>query len=195
MEQPHYPTDYKSILEIIHKDANESLKFFYENINLINTRLAVIIGFDASFVSFLSKIPSKRIFTLTGLSEIDKVNHSSYSQQIIAFFTEVINHCFLTPKSLIGFSLIISLFSATIGLLPKPNKVWLLPANMLAQANTTEEEFKTGIINDRHEVIIDLQKVTDKKAKALNNALLSLGIGATIAIIFIIFDNSITNWS
>jgi hypothetical protein len=195
MEKPHYPDDYKSILEIIHKDANESVKNFYENINLINTRLAVIIGFDASFVAFLSKIPSKNIFYLTGLSESDKINYSIYSQQITAFLTEAINRCFLTPKSLIGSFLIISLFSATLGLQAKPNQVWLLPANMLVQANTTIEEFTIGIINDRQEVIINLEKVADEKAKALNKALLFLGTAAIIAIVFIIFDNSVTKWN
>jgi hypothetical protein len=195
MEKPHYPDDYKSILEIIHKDANESVKNFYENINLINTRLAVIIGFDASFVAFLSKIPSKNIFYLTSLSESDKINYSIYSQQITAFLTEAINRCFLTPKSLIGSFLIISLFSATLGLQAKPNQVWLLPANMLVQANTTIEEFTIGIINDRQEVIINLEKVADEKAKALNKALLFLGTAAIIAIVFIIFDNSVTKWN
>jgi hypothetical protein len=195
MEKPHYPNDYKSILEIIHKDANESVKNFYENINLINTRLAVIIGFDASFVAFLPKIPSKNIFYLTGLSGADKINYSIYSQQIMAFLTEGINRCLLTPKFLIGFFVIISLFSATLGLWVKPNQVWLLPAEMLEQANTTVEEFTIGIINDRQEVIIDLQKVAEEKAKALNKALFFLGAAAIAAIIFIISDNSVTKWN
>jgi hypothetical protein len=48
------------ILEIVHKDANESLKLLSDNVNSINTRLTLLIGFNATFASLLPRLPIYR---------------------------------------------------------------------------------------------------------------------------------------
>ncbi len=64
-ETKHINNYSKPILEIIHKDANESLKIFCDNINFHNTRLAILIGFDTSFAGILSRMPNQRYFSLS----------------------------------------------------------------------------------------------------------------------------------
>jgi len=198
-EQQDLSHDNKLILEIIHKDANESLKIFRDDINSINTRLAIIIGFDASFVAFLSKIPSKSIFSLSGCTYMDRIGENCgtrHSEQIMKFFTELINY-FLNIKPLIGLALIVSLIVGIMGLSPKPNRVVIFPAKMLERAespNMTEDIFLKGIIDNRDTTISNLLCVIDEKAKMLNLALTFLGIAAVMAIITIISDTSVTKW-
>jgi hypothetical protein len=194
-EQQDLSNDSKLIIEIIHKDADESLKIFRDNINSIDTRLAVIIGFDASFAAFLSKIPSKSIFLISGYTLMTGENYSNtYPGQIIKFFTDFINYL-LTIKPLIGLSLIISLCLSINGLSPTPTQIILYPVKMLEQSKNTEKHlFLKGIIENRNETILKLERLVSKKAKMLNLALFFLGIAASIAITFIILDTSVTKW-
>jgi hypothetical protein len=41
------------------------LKIFREDINSINTRLAIIIGFDANLGAFISKLPTEAYFQIS----------------------------------------------------------------------------------------------------------------------------------
>ena len=194
-EQPDLSDHNKSILEIVHKDANESLKICRDEINSLNTRLAVIIGFDASFVVFLSKIPSRSIFLLSGYtSRIGGNNSSIFVEMIMSFFTKIIND-FFTLRFLIGLSLIVSLIAAINGLSPTNQRVLLDPVKMLDRSkNTTEKFLLMAIIKNRSSTISELENLINKKGGMLNLALKFLGIAAIIAILFIISDTSVTKW-
>jgi hypothetical protein len=186
----------KPILEIIHKDANESLKIFRDDINSINTRLAVLIGFDTNFAAFLSKIPSQKYFSIESCSlSLDNEHVIPYAYQILGFCTVAINWI-LSIKPIVGLILIASLISAIKGLFATPNQITLYPKKMLRQAENAEEKsFLKGIINNRDDIIINLESRIQEKALRLNNALLFLGIAAAIVILIIIFDTSVTGWS
>ena len=55
--EQEYPSEYnEKILEIIYTDANESFKHFRDEVNLMNARLSVLIGFNATFIGLLPRI-------------------------------------------------------------------------------------------------------------------------------------------
>ncbi len=96
-----------SILEIILKDADESLKLLHSDSNSINTRLAFLIGFNATFASFLSKLPYSKIEVL---EKVD--SYYSYKKQLLSILAIVIGW-FLQIKPVIA---LLICFSVTLAI-------------------------------------------------------------------------------
>jgi hypothetical protein len=181
------PDNYsKSILEIIHKDANESLKIFCDNINFHNTRLAILVGFDTSFAVILSRIPNQRYFSLSGDSILEREKCDLLpSEELFYLFVNIIDWL-LYIKPFIGILLIFSLFFATLGLLPNPTKITLSPSKMLDRAkNNSEEDFLKGVINIRADTITRLEKLADKKASSFRYALILIAVALIVAILLV----------
>jgi hypothetical protein len=183
--------DNKNNLEFIHKYADESVKFCYERINSLNTLLAVIIGFDANFAAVLSRMPTKNIFQFHRFAT--KENHSNYSFQLLQLFDGVIyfiNALILIIRPLIGFFLLASLVLAIMGLSPKHSPSIFPPQKMLEQSK--KDRFMEKWIENREKVLIECQKVANKKADMLKLALLFLALSSMFIIIFNSFDTSTT---
>jgi hypothetical protein len=182
------PSDnYKSSLEIIHKDANESLKFFHDNINSNNTRLGIIIGFDTSFSAFLAKIPNQRCLLQLCDSLFRRKNNILLPFE--QFFNLLVNSIdwLLNIKPLIGILLISSLIFATSGLLPEATHTTLSPNRLLDRArNNSEERLLEGIIDIRSDTIQRLEKLVNEKASKFRYALVFLEAATIVAIFFMI---------
>jgi hypothetical protein len=189
-EEQDSNSDYsKEILELIYKDANESLKIFRDDINSINTRLAIVIGFDTNFATFISKLPIHAFFQVPAPSPYtSKHNCYLYSEQILDMCINFINWVFYI-KPITGLLVIVSLMSATWGLLPTSNEITIFPDVILSKSiGKSEEGLIEGIINVRSERIRKFENLIDKKASRLRIAIIFLVV-ATIIAIFIVFSD------
>jgi hypothetical protein len=172
------------ILEIVHKDANESLKLLSDNVNSINTRLTLLIGFNATFASLLPRLPIQNIFSVKTyhLQEIESLY--PHAREILVKIILVINW-FLLMKPLIALLLGISLTLAILSVIPSPTELVLLPEKMLEKGKEfSEEDLILGIIQNRDVTIQKLQKLLAEKASNLKYSLRALASAA----LFTIFD-------
>jgi hypothetical protein len=173
----------KLMLDIIHKEASESLKLLYDNINSINTRLAILVGFNTTFITFFSKISNQKYpLAQVFLFNQDNIHSIHYINQTINSLLGFIN--WLSFKPLVGSLLVISLLVATNGLLTIQTKTTLLPKQMLEKSKGADENsLLKGIINNCDDVIQDLQVLVKLKASKLKFSLIFLEVAAIIIII------------
>jgi hypothetical protein len=191
-QQPtsHYNS---SILNLIYEDASESVKILRDDINSINTRLTLVIGFNATFASLLPRLPSQTSFK-TPVQEITlALDAYPHAKQLLNLLLTIINWCLLI-KPLITLLLGASVVFAVLSVLPSTTPVVLFPKNMLEKSkNCSEEAFRKGIIQNRNETIERLQNIISKKALKWKYALLTLGGAAVLSAVDILININMTS--
>ena len=180
--------DYYKIIELIYQDSHESIKIIRDDINLINSRLTLLIGFNATFASFLVKLP-KQTFIQIEVQEITKTTELyPHAKQLVSLLLDIINWCLLV-KPVIALLLAISIILAILSVLTTTTTIILFPKIILEKSkNMSELEFRKAIIDNRDETVKRLQRLMSKKAVYWKWGLLTLG-GAGIFTIIDILSN------
>lgn len=178
----------ESIVEVIYEDANQSFKLLRDDINLINTRLTLLIGFNATFASLLPKLPVQKIFSIKYESLQEYTHLYPYAEPFLKIPIDIINWL-LSIKPLVALFVAFSVAFAILSVLPSSTPIVLLPEKMLDKSkNCSVEVLRIGIIKNRNETIKRLQNLIDRKAKKLKYALITLG-GAAILTVLDILTN------
>lgn len=175
-----------SILEIIYDDADKSCDTLSEDINSINTRLTFLIGFNATLASLLPQLPVQNNFLIENQNLQKSINCYPNAETFLNVSVFLIN-LFLSIKPLVFLLLGGSIILAIIGIIPNRIDRVIFPKKMLRKGtNCTEENFRIGVIEKRHEIIENLVKLSDQKASRLKQALITLGGAALLTIIDIV---------
>jgi hypothetical protein len=180
-----------SVLELIYEDANDSFKVLRDDINSINTRLTLLIGFNATFASLLPRLPIQSLFSLKYqlFREFDDLY--PYAKLCLGIPISVVNWL-LTIKPLIALLLGTSVSFAILSVLPSSTPIVLLPKKMLEKGKgCSEEAFRIGVIRNRDETIQRLQSLISQKASNLKFALVTLGCAALLTVIDILINSNI----
>lgn len=169
-----------SILQLIYDDAGESLKALRTNIYSLNTNLALLIGFNATFATLLSRING----TLKLQLDIPRVAVSAeyypHGQQLYTNVLYLINWLLLL-KPIVAMLLVSSILIAITALIPTPSSTIIYPSVMLELSEERKiEEFTRAVIENRDEVIKEVLSKVNLKAERFKNALLILGIAAVL---------------
>lgn len=169
-----------SILQLIYDDAGESLKALRTNIYSLNTNLALLIGFNATFATLLSRING----TLKLQLDIPRVAASAeyypHGQQLYTNVLYLINWLLLL-KPIVAMLLVSSILIAITALIPTPSSTIIYPSVMLELSKERKiEEFTRAVIENRDEVIKEVLSKVNLKAERFKNALLILGIAAVL---------------
>lgn len=169
-----------SILQLIYDDAGESLKALRTNIYNLNTSLALLIGFNATFATLLSRING----TLKLQLDIPRVAVSAayypYGQQLYTNVLYLINWLLLL-KPIVAMLLISSILIAITALIPTASSTIIYPSVMLELSEERKiEEFTRAVIENRDEVIKKASLKVNLKAERFKNALLILGIASVL---------------
>jgi len=177
-----------AVLKIIYDDANDSLKLLRDDINLINTRLTFLIGFNATFASLLPRLPVQSFFSINHQPLSEFGNLYPYAKSSLNLSIVIINWLLLT-KPLIALFLGASVTFAIFSLLPAHTPMYILPKKMLEKGKDhSEEDFRLGIIKNRDGTIQRLQSLSSRKASRLKHALMTLG-GAALLTVFDMLTN------
>lgn len=176
------------VLKMIYDDSKESFKILRDDLNSINTRLTLVIGFNATLVGLLSKLPMQEIFLLK-VSSLQIYDVNLPSIKMLANSVRIANWI-LSVKPLITILIIFSLLRAILSVLPSALPVVISPKKMLLKSkNLSEEDFKIIFIENRDETIKKIQDLMTKKASNLRYALLAL-CGAAILTVLDILTNA-----
>ena len=162
-----------SIIELIYEDTANLLKSVQENINSINTRLGVVIGFNVTSILISSKLPDR----------LPNVN-------LISLEASLPCHFCLLLKVLAYLFFMISLFLSLWGFFPQSKDTFIFPKIQIEKSyGYSEINFRIAIIEARDEMIEDLVKLVHKKADRLRCSLIGLGAAASSAAFDVIIDS------
>jgi hypothetical protein len=179
----------ESLLEVIYEDANQSFKLLRDDINSINTRLTLLIGFNATFASLLPKLPIQKNFFIKYQPSQEFAYLYPYAEAFLKIPIVIINWLLSSTKPLIALFVAFSVAVAILSVLPSTTPIVLLPENMLNKSKDCSlEALRIGIIKNRHETIERLEKLIAQKAAKLKYALIALG-GAAILTVLDILTN------
>lgn len=168
---------------MIYKDANESCKSLQDNINSTNTRLTLLIGFNATFASLLPKLPIQNMFLIKVQNSQEFDNLYPYAIDIINIFIMFCNWLALI-KPLIAILLGISLTLAILGVIPSSIPIVIFPKKMLEKGkDSSQEDFMIGVIKNRDDTIRRLQKLVEEKASNLKYSLITLTVTALFTVL------------
>jgi hypothetical protein len=172
-----------SILELVYDDANESVEILRKNLNSINTKLSLLIGFNATFVTLLSRLPNQTAISVDVQQQLSTAISYPQAYQMYKLIVITLNWLLLI-KPLVLLLIIGSILLAISSILPSPVKSVILPSIMLKKGvNQSEEKFRTAIILNRDKTIKRLQELVNKKAEKLEQSLrLLAGAAAFIAL-------------
>jgi hypothetical protein len=181
--------DHHTILKLICEDANESIKILRDDLNLINTRLTLLIGFNATFASLLPRLPNQIYIKIQVQDVIKKMDFYPHAKQLFSLCLSILNWCLLI-KPIIALLLGISVTFAILSVLPSSTPIVLFPKKMLEKSkDRSEEEFRNGFIQNRDETIKRLQNLISKKASNWKYALLTLGGTAILTVVDILIND------
>lgn len=158
--------DDSSILKLIYEDAESSLKIVREDINGFNTRLSLLLGFDATFIRLIMDLPG-------------------YS-----LCSEGCPSCLLLK--LVTLTLVIgSIAFCAFGVFPTPAETVIYPTSQLQKGRgASEVAFRRGVVDARDEMIRSFLKSINRKAERFKCALICLGLAAMAAAIDIAIASS-----
>ena len=152
--------DSASKLKLIYDDAENSLKSLKEDVNAFNTRLGVLLGFNATFVRLAMDLPAQP---------------SCFSCLVLKF---------LTLAFVVG-----SIALSLIGIYPKGMPIVISPKSQIQKSlGASEKDFREGVIEIRDSMIRDFAQQVGKKAKKFKQALTCLGLAAAMAAVDIAID-------
>lgn len=177
-----------SVLELIYKDADESLKTLQSNLYNINTNLALLVGFNATFATLLWKIGGTHRLQI----DISKVASSAdfypYGQQLYRNILYILDWLLLI-KPAVAMLLVSSISIAISALKPKPTGVIIYPSFMIdLSQDRSLEEFRKAVVENRDTVIKEVESKVNLKAKQLRISLSLLGWAAALLAIGIAIE-------
>ncbi|MFM9265803.1 hypothetical protein [Tychonema sp. BBK16] len=150
-------------ITLIYQYAEQALKDLELSSNRLNTKLGVVLGFDAALIRFFSGLPDRSIEV-----SIDPFDISLEC-----------NLCLLL-KSLSYLALMISLIYCFLGFKPQTAGKIFLPEELLEKClDISEEDYKLSIIENWNQSIKELAKNRDKTSDLFKGAICTL-IGAAI---------------
>jgi hypothetical protein len=162
-ESPSY-NDYKANIALSYEYLDKSVTEVKSNIDSINTRLGLIVGFDATFIRFSSGLPDKT------------ATIASVADDFLACYS-----C-LILKIIFCVCLSISIGVAVWGLFPVKVSTTLTPKQLLDNASlASENDYKLAIIYFWSKIIPELLKVRDKKSSRLRYAIGLFAVAASIS--------------
>lgn len=162
--------DDNSNITLIYEYAQQALKDLISTRTALNTKLAAVIGFDATLIRFSSSLPDKSL--VIDLVNLD-LHLNCYSCLLLKILSDTI--------------LVISLILALSGFRPQKVGEIILPEELMEKClEISEEHYRQSIIDDWNNLIKEVAKITDRTAKFLNRAVLFLGIAAILSAIDII---------
>ena len=162
-----------SIIELIYEDSANLLKSVQENINSINTRLGVVIGFNVTSILLSSKLPGR-------FPDIALIPLEDFLPCNSCLLFKVLTYIFL----------ISSLFFSLWGFSPQSKDTFIFPKRQLEKSSSySGRDFRIAIIEARDEMIIDLMKLVHEKADRLRYALIALGVAASSAALDVIITS------
>jgi hypothetical protein len=148
-----------SKLKLIYEDAENSLKILREDINALNIRLGVLLGFNATFIRIAMDLPAQSPCSI-----------ACYSCLLLKTLT------FVSVATSVAFSL--------WGIHPKPVQVIIFPTIQLEKScEASEELFRERVIEARDKIIHNLLEVVDTKAERFKLALNLLAVAVILAVI------------
>ena len=176
------------VLKLIYEDASESLNALRTNLYNINTNLALLIGFNATFATLLSKIHSTHKLQLDVPKVATSAEFYPYGQQLYRNVFSAINWLLLL-KPIVALLLISSIAISVSALRPKPTGTIIYPSLMLdLSQDRSVEEFRTAVIENRDHVVREIESKANLKAKRLRAALFFLGCAAALLTINIAIE-------
>lgn len=151
-----------SNIKLIYEDSESSLKVVRDDVNTFNTRLSVLIGFNATLIRFAMDLPAQ-------------------------FPCSVACYSCLCLKIVTLILLIASIVLSLLELLPKDQETLIYPKSQLTKSDGASElEFRLRIIEKRDEMIHSFLEHIGRKAKRFRQALICLGIATGISALDII---------
>ena len=157
-------------ITLIYEYAQQALKDLDTSSNILNTKLAAVIGFDAALIRFSSSSPDKSLV-------IELVNIGFHLNCYSCLFLKILSYM----------SLIISLVFALWGFRPQKGGEIILPEELMEKClEISEEHYRISIIDSWNKSIEELAATRDRTAKLFNRAVLFLGIAAILSAIDII---------
>jgi hypothetical protein len=86
-----------SIIDLIYKDSEASLKFVQDNANTLTTRLGLLIGFDITLIRLLLDLPDQSL-------QIKITNSNIFSMLFLSLIQDFNNFgaCFFNGDKLLG---------------------------------------------------------------------------------------------
>jgi hypothetical protein len=157
--------DYESNIALTYEYLEKSITTAKSNIDSINTRLGLLIGFNATLIRFSSGLPDKSSVNFYSLQGEPLGCNSCLILQVICCIFLVI-------------SIIVSLW----GLSPITVKTTLTPQQLLKNAGlAAKNDYKLAIIYFWEKILPEIMKVVDKKSSRLRCAIVLFGIAACLS--------------
>jgi hypothetical protein len=176
------------VLELIYKDADESLKTLQANLYNTNTNLALLVGFNATFATLLWKIGSTHVLQVDISKVASSANFYPHGQQLYRNVLYLLNWLLLI-KPVVAMLLVSSISIAISTLRPKPTGIIIYPSLMLELSQDRSlEEFRRAVVENRDAVIKEVESKVEAKAKQLRASLSLLGWAAALLAISIAIE-------
>ena len=176
MVDTHYETSnnetYNSNITLSYEYVEKTIAHVRNNIDVLNNRLALLIGFNASLIRFSPGLPDRSLKNSICVNE----TVSSLSCNSCLLF-KVLCCAFLT----------ISIAICLWGLSPEKTKDIIPPKELIDKASLNSEiNFKLAIITTWDTILKNLYKVKDKKSNCLVWAICFLGFASLMSALDII---------
>jgi hypothetical protein len=168
---PEIPNhDYESNIALTYEYLEKSITAAKSNIDSINTRLGLLIGFSATLIRFSSGLPDKL-----------SVDFYSLKGELLGC-----NSCLLL-QVLCCIFLVISIIVSLWGLSPITVKTNLTPQQLLENAGlASKNDYKLAIIHFWEKILPKIMEVVEKKSSRLRCAIVLFGIAASLSALDII---------
>ncbi|MEO8890491.1 MAG: hypothetical protein ABI417_02980 [Coleofasciculaceae cyanobacterium] len=160
---------YKANIALSYEYLNKSVTEIKSNIDNINTKLGLIVGFNATFIRFSSGLPDQTANLASGVDDY----LVCYSCLILKIFFCI----FLS----------LSIGTATWGLFPVKAITTLTPKQLLENANrASENDYKLSIIYFWEKIMPDLLKIREKKSTRLRYSIVLFAVSASLSALDVI---------
>lgn len=160
-------------IALIYEDTHRSISQLISRIDSLNTRLTLMLGFEAAFVRLTADLPG----------QLDIVGEQS------PLFLGMCNLC-LALKLSTFVTLLIAILFALVGILPVVGKGFLDPIDQLEDDNIDDQkQFQEKVVRLLAENSIpDLEKILTKKSRNLKRSILALGTAIAASAINLIIS-------
>jgi len=173
MEVPLSNNECNPNITLIYEYAEQALKDLDMSINRLNTKLGVVLGFDAALIRFFSTLPDRSLAV-----NIDALDISLEC-----------NFC-LFLKILSYLALIISLIYCFLGFKPQITGQIILPKELIEKCfDITEEEYRLLLLENWNQSIKELAKNRDKTSDLFKGAIWALISAAILSAIDVILSS------
>jgi hypothetical protein len=160
-------------ITLIYEYATQALKDLELSINRLNTKLGVVLGFDAALIRFFSTLPDRSL----------AVNIEALDISLEC------NFC-LVLKISSYLALIISLIYCFLGFKPQIAGQIILPEELREKClDITEEEYRLSIIENWNQSIKELAKNRDQISDLFKRAIWALICAAILSAIDVILSS------